>query len=235
MNLIIDEGNTNIKLGAFAQDKLQWTETYQSIPEVMNRLRTVQIERVLLSSVKDTSEWLQLQDGFKIEVFDSNTPLPIKIDYHSRETLGTDRIAAACGAFFIYPGQNCLIFDLGTCLTHGFIDKNGVFYGGSISPGMEMRFKALHQFTARLPYLGIEQEVLTTGNSTKSSIISGVINGIVFEINGFIEFYQNKYSEINVLITGGNMLLFEKRLKQPIFAVTELNLTGLNRILKYNV
>lgn len=235
MNLVIDAGNTNIKLGAFEKEQFLWLETYQQVSDVIQRTVALAPERALLSVVGQASGWEELyqQPGI-ILLLDSQTSLPISIQYHSRETLGTDRIAAACGASYLVPQTHCLIFDVGTCLTHGFIDNQGVFYGGSISPGIEMRLQALHQFTARLPYVPVEQEHLT-GNSTESSILSGVMNGMLFEIEGFISAYQNKYPDLNVLMTGGSASLFEKRLKQPIFVVNELNLIGLNRILNYNV
>jgi len=234
MNLIVDEGNTNIKLGAFEKDNFLWVETFQNIEKVLDRIELLNADQILISTVKNISAWEILKKNSHTVFLDSKIILPIQINYDSRETLGTDRIASASAASMLYPDSNCLVFDIGTCLTHGFIDKSGVFQGGSISPGLEMRLQALHHFTAKLPYIPVEQEELT-GHSTKASIISGVINGITFEINGFIEAYQNKYVDLIVLMTGGNALLFEKRLKQPIFVTAELNLIGLNRILNHNV
>jgi type III pantothenate kinase len=234
MNLIVDEGNTNIKLGAFEKNRFLWVETFQDIQKVLARIELLKPDRILISTVKNIAAWEILKNNSHTIFFDSQTVLPIQINYNSRETLGTDRIAAASGASMLYPNSNCLFFDVGTCLTHGFIDKSGVFQGGSISPGLDMRLQALHHFTAKLPYIAVEQEELT-GHSTKASITSGVINGMTFEISGFIEAYQNKYVDLIVLMTGGNALLFEKRLKQPIFVVAELNLIGLNRILNHNV
>ena len=234
MNVIVDEGNTNIKLGAFEKDQFLWVETFQDIRKVLDRIEILNPSKILISSVKNISAWEILKKKSGTIFFDSQIVLPIQINYDSRETLGTDRIASVSAASMLYPDSNCLAFDTGTCLTHGFIDKSGTFQGGSISPGLEMRLQALHHFTAKLPYISVEQEELT-GHSTKASITSGVINGITFEINGFIEAYQNKYVDLVVLMTGGNALLFEKRLKQPIFVIAELNLIGLNRILNYNV
>lgn len=234
MNLVVDAGNTNIKLGAFEQNDWLWTETYTSILKTVERIQSLQAEKVLISSVGNNEEWKEYALHTGVLFLDGQTSLPITIEYHSRETLGTDRIAAACGASGLFRDKNCLFFDAGTCLTHGFIDQDGIYYGGSISPGVQMRLEALHHFTARLPYVALDQEQLT-GNSTESSILSGVINGMCFEIDGFIAAYQNKYPDLCVLITGGNASLFEKRLKQAIFVFPELNLIGLNRILQYNV
>ncbi|MBC7451722.1 MAG: type III pantothenate kinase [Cytophagales bacterium] len=234
MNLVIDAGNTNIKLGAFEKDTFLWAESYQNVPDVIIRIASLIPEHIFISSVGAITEWNLQNIHSCIVLMGTKTALPIQIRYESRETLGTDRIAAACAVSYLYKGQNVLFFDAGTCLTHGFTNESGTFMGGSISPGLEMRLQALHQFTAKLPYVPLDQEQLT-GNSTQSSILSGVINGMLYEIEGFINAYQNKYGNLIVLITGGNASLFEKRLKQPIFVVTELNLIGLNRILNYNV
>lgn len=235
MNIVIDVGNNYIKIGAFNGRQLSWTKTYSRLEEVINTINSEKPTQLLISSVRNQMDFSSLNQKTHIHFLTKETGLPIDIDYQTPDTLGTDRIAAAVGANTLFPDGNNLFFDLGTCLTHGFINEKAIFEGGSISPGVDMRLKALAHFTQKLPLLNAEKEPPLTGKSTSGSIMSGVLNGIQFEMEGFIEAYQNKYPAINVLLTGGNASLFEKRLKEPIFAVAELNLIGLNRILNYNV
>lgn len=236
MNIVLDVGNTYIKAGAFEGDALRWTQVYSEAHEVISKVQEMEPQHVFVSSVRKDKPFDTLAASANLLYFNSETALPVKIDYKTPETLGTDRIAAAAGATVLFPDQHNLVFDCGTCLTHGIIDKSQTYHGGSISPGLEMRLKALAHYTARLPLVEIPVgNTDLTGKSTAESILSGVICGMQFEIEGFIAAYQNKYPAINVLLTGGNAPLFEKRLKEPIFVVAELNLIGLNRILNYNV
>jgi len=234
VNMVVDVGNTFIKVGTFEAGTLVHAESFSTIEDVRSKIQQQNPDHILVSSVREESFWNALSDFNNILKLDAETPLPIAFDYESRATLGTDRIAAAVGTYTLFPNQANLVFDLGTCLTHGLVDESNTFIGGSISPGVEMRLKALAHYTARLPLL-TPQSAELTGKSTSGSIMSGVMNGILFEIEGFIQSYQNKYPGMNVLMTGGNASLFEKRLKEPIFVVAELNLIGLNRILSYNV
>lgn len=236
MNIVLDVGNTYIKAGAFEGDTLCWTHVYSEVSEVILKIQQAKPLNVFVSSVRRDKPFDVLSQFTNLLYFNSETLLPIKIDYKTPETLGTDRIAAAVGATVVYPNQYNLVFDLGTCLTHGIVSPDQTYHGGSISPGLEMRFKALAHYTAKLPLIEISTEKADiTGKSTAESILSGVMCGMQFEIEGFIAAYQNKYPVINVLLTGGNATLFEKRLKEYIFVVAELNLIGLNRILNYNV
>jgi len=230
----VDVGNTFIKVGAFKEEQLLWSSSLQHIDEVIARIEKESPAQIFVSSVRKEIKFEALNEKINVLHFNSQTKLPININYKNAENLGTDRIAAAVGASVLFPEKNNLFFDLGTCLTHGLVDKTNTFQGGSISPGVDMRLKALAHFTAKLPLLSPQPEVVLIGQSTSESIMSGVINGIAFEIEGFIHAYQNKYGPINVLLTGGNASFFEKRLKEAIFVVPELNLIGLNRIQNYN-
>lgn len=236
MNIVLDIGNTYIKAAAFEDDLLCWSHVYEEASDLILKIQKIKPLHVFVSSVRKDTLFDVLAESTHLSYFNSETALPIKIDYKTPETLGTDRIAAAVGATVLYPNQNNLVFDLGTCLTHGLVDLDQTYHGGSISLGLDMRLKALAHYTAKLPLVEIPVEKIEiTGKSTAESIISGVIYGMQFEIEGFIASYQNKYPSINVLLTGGNATLFEKRLKEYIFVVAELNLIGLNRILNYNV
>jgi len=165
----------------------------------------------------------------------ASVPLPIKNEYESKETLGLDRIANVAGVRYFFQNKNVLVFDVGTAMTIDFITKNNEYLGGNISPGLEMRFKALHNFTHALPLLEQSESYEFFGKNTQEAIISGVQQGIIYEIEGYIRSFHNKYSQIQNIITGGNADFFEKKLNYPIFAVKNLSLFGLNRILQYNV
>ncbi len=149
--------------------------------------------------------------------------------------MGYDRIAAVTGAHTIYPNNNVLVIDAGTALTYDLVTAEGEYLGGNISPGMNMRFKALNKFTNRLPLLSInDEEIDLLGTSTEKAIKSGVVNGVLMEIEGFISSVSQKFTDLKVVITGGDAFSFEKRLKSSIFVISHLNLIGLNRILDYN-
>jgi type III pantothenate kinase len=161
--------------------------------------------------------------------------LPIAFDYTTFDTLGLDRIANACAVHYLFPNQNCLVIDAGTCVTYSVI-KNGAFIGGAISPGLQMRFKSLHHFTGRLPLLSSTTESIdTTGKSTDESILSGVEVGIVKEIEGMIDSFCSENGPLNVILTGGDGSYLGSRLKSPIFANENLTLEGLNQIYLYQL
>ena len=150
------------------------------------------------------------------------------------ETLGVDRIAAVCGAFALFPEKNCLVIDAGSCITYDVLDQKGNYCGGSISPGLEMRLKAMHTFTARLPLVKVNQQVNLIGNSTESCLQSGALYGVLAEIEGIVEKYNQNYAELRVIMCGGDASLFENQLKPTIFVAPDLVLKGLNRILLQN-
>ena len=162
----------------------------------------------------------------------AKTPLPITIDYKTPETLGKDRVAAAVGAYIQKPGRNLLIIDAGTAITYDFVDADGVYRGGNISPGMTIRFKALHTYTKRLPMLDERGELPEIGYSTDTAIRAGVISGIVREMDSYITDYKKKH-HVLAFLTGGHSFYFESRLKNSIFADGNLVLKGLNEILNY--
>jgi len=168
-------------------------------------------------------------------ILDNQTPLPIKNNYQTPETLGKDRLAAVTGAYQLYPGQNVLVIDAGTAVTYDFINHKGEYAGGSISPGLTMRFRALHTFTTRLPLLQAEEISYLTGCNTRESILSGVMNGLRIEIDGIIDQYSILWPSFQVILTGGDAKYFEKILKNSIFASPNLVITGLKLILDYNL
>ncbi len=244
LNAVVDWGNTRLKVGWFLGSSLYETARYESANSLMTALHERRPAHVLVSSTSRSGEEIRAGlrgTGAPVWVLDSQTPLPIGKDYETPGTLGADRVAAATGAVALFPGQPCLIFDLGTCLTADFVDERAVFRGGLISPGLRMRFRAMHEQTARLPLVegpagGHPDEwPKLAAKNTQQAMQSGVLNGLAFEMNGIIDVYRQEWPELVVLLCGGDGPTFESRLKPPIFAVPELVLIGLNRILRYNV
>ena len=239
MNLIVDIGNTSAKLAVFENGELKESvrcsnQTLEALPALCEKYT---IRKGIVSSVVSlTDEIRQVLDGqsFPIMEFNHKTPIPIRNLYKTPETLGMDRLAAVIGAYAMQPSRPILVVDAGTCITFDFIDGLGNYHGGNISPGMDMRFKALHQFTSKLPEVSSEGDAPFYGQSTETAIRSGVIRGIEFEISGYIERLKKNYSSLLVFLTGGNEFSFETNLKSGIFADGLLVLKGLNRILEYN-
>lgn len=236
MNLALDFGNTFTKAGLFEDNNLKKVITdikLDCLPDLVDKYTP---ENIIISSVsvKATDITTKLE-GERIVILKHDLPLPFKIAYQTPETLGLDRIAAVAGAQEMFPGRNCLVIDTGTCFTYDLLDHQGVYHGGGISPGIKMRFQALHTFTANLPLIGFEEETPLIGQSTKGSILSGVVNGTVAEITEIIRQYRDKFADLQIIMCGGDAKFFENRLKASIFAAPELVLRGLNRILLYNV
>jgi type III pantothenate kinase len=237
MNLVVDYGNSAAKVGIFDHQNLLEKLVLRSPEELRSYLTQSTATNVLVSSVKEDADeilsWTtQAKKKFKL---DHQLPLPIANRYKTPNTLGVDRLAGVCGAQQLFPFQHCLVIDAGTCITYDFIDKDGNFLGGGISPGLAMRFKAVHTFTAKLPLISAKADVPLIGDSTETCIQSGVINGMVEEITGIIDRYRKKYEGLRVILCGGDSLFFENQLKASIFASPELVLVGLNSILNYNV
>ncbi|MBM3436116.1 MAG: type III pantothenate kinase [Bacteroidetes bacterium] len=247
MRLLLDFGNTLVKIAFFSSDKLLDLIVSGNIsPRQLSRLieKTEQkhptagiIKYAMLSSVRRIPKGIEdfLTGRFKLIILGHNTPLPITIDYKTPETLGRDRIALAVAGSGMFPGENILVIDAGTCITYDFVNRNGGYEGGGISPGLLMRFKALHTFTDKLPLIKKFGDTGLIGNSTNSSIISGVLNGAIAEVDYIINRYRKEYAVSKIILTGGDMIYFEKKLKNNIFANSNLVLEGLNMILNYNV
>ncbi|MDR2472347.1 MAG: type III pantothenate kinase [Tannerella sp.] len=240
MNLIIEQGNTKIKAaivenGEIKVLKITDNGDYSEIDALMADYKPV---RGIMSSVVkiDFSLIERLRKQLKqFILLDGKTPLPIAIDYNTVDTLGKDRIAAAVGAAFMKPDVNLLIIDAGTAVTFDIVEASGRFIGGNISPGMNMRFKALNHYTAGLPSVSPKDDVPFIGNSTESAISAGVVNGMIFEIDGYIDTVKQKYKDgILVFLTGGDAKYFENRIKNCTFAGENPMIIGLNRILKHN-
>jgi len=234
MNLVIDSGNTRIKAAAFSDQQLETKFVFQSSHELMNYLQDKNFDCAIVSSVNESAEKILSNiSADKKFVLSYTLPLPVKLLYKTPATLGVDRIASVCGAETLFPDNDCLVIDAGTCITYDFIDRERNYHGGAISPGIVMRFEAMHRFTKSLPLVTPADEQLV-GNSTESSMRSGVMNGVLNEVEGFISCYKLKYPDLRVVLCGGDTAFFENNLKQPIFAAPDLVLNGLNRILNHN-
>jgi type III pantothenate kinase len=235
MNMVVDQGNSSIKVGIFDHQNLMEKHTFTDMSGLQQLMEASAVENTIISSVKADTPFQAYGGLKKIFFLDHHLPLPIKNLYKTPATLGVDRLAGVCGAQQIFPLQPCLVIDAGTCITYDFIDNNGNYYGGGISPGLAMRFQAVHTFTAKLPLVSPKQNIPLIGDSTETCIQSGVVNGMLAEIEGIIQQYHSKFAGLRVILCGGDAMFFENQLKASIFASPELVLIGLNSILNYNV
>lgn len=196
-----------------------------------------QIKNVILSSVrpedKELNSVLQREFDRFIEL-DHLTQLPIENLYQTPETLGKDRLAAAVGANELFPDRNLLVIDAGTAITYDLVSEKNQFIGGNISPGLEMRFKALNHFTGKLPLISYSDHFEPVGRNTNEAIRAGVQNGILYEIAQNIEYFNRNYQNLHIIMTGGDSNFFDKKLNYSIFVHFNLTLIGLNRILEHN-
>jgi type III pantothenate kinase len=239
MNLVIDLGNTQTKIGIFSGKELIKKFVFDKNADIEIKKLLIdfpEIKYSIISSVVNHNKEVinLLQNKTHCLRFDINTRLFFNITYKTPETLGKDRIAATAGAIALYPQKPLLIIDAGTCIKYNFVSGND-FIGGAISPGIDMRFKALSVFTDKLPHLQYEEGFNEPiGNCTKTSIISGVQQGALFEIEGYINMFKNQNKDGIVVATGGNLSFLVDGLKNSIFAAPNLILNGLNEILLFH-
>ena len=193
-------------------------------------------EKTILSSVIDHHPAIEklLSSQTKFHRLNHLTRLPFTTPVNKPETIGADRLALAAAAVHFYPKKNNLVIGMGTCITYNFINKYHEFLGGAISPGMEMRFKTLNQFTAQLPLINAESNIPLIGYDTKTNILSGVLLGLTNEMDGFIDAYKEKFRNFNVLLTGGDLVHLASHFKNKIFADPDLIFKGLYVINKIN-
>jgi type III pantothenate kinase len=240
MNLIIDVGNTLVKIAVFNKGTIV---AYRKVPlsGFAKNIRSVfaefpGIQDTIVSSVGGLrSEEIEMLGVYSpVHVLGHASKTPFKNSYATPETLGVDRIALATAAFYHNPNGNTLVIDAGTCVTYDMMNDYGEYLGGAISPGIGMRYRAMHQQTAKLPLLEMEPIVDFIGNTTESGMHSGVVNGICNEIDGVIGQYASRFRDLTVILTGGDAQFLSKRLKNTIFAHSKFLLLGLNHLLEYN-
>lgn len=236
MQLIIDIGNTRTKFALFKEQTFLFLET-GDIDTLGSILKEKNISSAIISAVKPSEDYERKLKSFNIPTvyLSHKTPIPITNNYGTPKTLGDDRLANVIGANYLFPNKHVLAIDCGTCIKFDLISKTKIYTGGAISLGLNMRFHALYNQTAQLPPLEIESIDYLIGQSTKESILSGVMNGTLAEIDGVVKRYQALYDNLTVIITGGDAKYFENDLNCNIFAKPNLTLIGLNEILLFNI
>lgn len=240
MKLVLDFGNTLQKIAIFEETHLIAFKAYKdiSLKQIQKFTYGFNIQSAIISSVIDYSDEINcfLKKSYNFIELTEKTPIPIHNKYATPSTLGQDRLSAVIACKSIYPKNNILVINAGTCLTFDFIDRNSNYFGGAISPGLTLRLKSLNTFTDKLPLItGLKKNTPLIGNTTEQSILSGVINGSIAEIEGIINQYKKKYPDLKVFLSGGDMKYFDKKFKNGIFAFPNIVLFGLNIILDFNV
>ena len=235
-SISIDIGNTAIKAGVFENDKLQNVFRFEDLDGLKLWSENLPSTLPIIISSVTNFDLTPFHNYFSnLKILDFNTKVPVIKKYETPETLGNERLAAAVAAWAMYPKINCLVIDAGTAIKYDFVTNTGEYAGGSIAPGVEMKFKALHHFTHKLPLTEKSKGYEITGKSTKEALLSGVMFGTLMEMQGFIDSYSFKNKNLQVIMTGGDYPYFVDRLKGTIFAEPDLVLKGLFEILKYNV
>ncbi|MGL5938621.1 MAG: type III pantothenate kinase [Phocaeicola sp.] len=239
MNLVIDIGNSTAKLAIFEKDKIIEVirDSNQSLAQLGMLCEKYSLTQGIISSVISYSDKIKSElKKLPFELLHLNylTPIPIQNRYRTPHTLGMDRVAGVVGANYLHPHTPLLVIDAGTCITYDFITSKGIYEGGNISPGLQMRFEALHNFTNKLPLVDKKGDSPLYGYDTETAIRSGVQKGIEFEMGGYIEELKKMHPGLFVFLTGGDDFSFDCNLKSIIFADRFLVLKGLNRILRHN-
>ena len=250
MLLAVDVGNTRIKVAVFEDANLMERFVFSNESLAENILIILKkypnTTDLVVASVANTqkSTFLSFENQLNIHFLTSDSLFPFHNLYATPETLGIDRMVLASGAVLQYPKQNRLVIDAGTCLTYDFIDDQDQYLGGAITPGIRLRYESLHHFTAKLPLLTLEayqksqsesESLKMIGNSTPAAIHSGVLNGLVHEIDGFIDQYRREFPKFIIILTGGDADFLANRLKNTIFANSNFLLESLNQTFQYQI
>lgn len=239
MNLVVDIGNSSLKVAIFDKKLMtsKFIYTNQSLNIFSDLFKNNVIDNCLISNVSTIDK--NILDFLKINsnLFSINESinLPFINLYKTKNTLGHDRIALVSAAAIDFPDQNTLIIDTGTCITYDFKNSENEYLGGGISPGIQMRFKSLNSQTSKLPLSTINLDYKLIGDDTNSSINSGVVHGVISEINGIINQYQERFKNIKIILTGGDSNFLLKKIKNTIFADQNFLLKGLNYLLENNI
>ena len=238
MNLVIDIGNTLLKAAIFKNNLLivsiEFKDNFElNIESVLDKYP---ITHSIVSNVSNFNEGLNylLSIRTKQILFYESIKIPFTNSYSTISTLGKDRIALVSAASKEFSKENVLIIDLGSCITYDFKNSKNYYLGGSISPGIHMRYKSLNDYTANLPLLNLKNITNFVGKSTEESIHSGVVNGVVQEVNGTISQYKDEFKEIKIILTGGDSKFLLKKIKNTIFAHSNFLLVGLNFLVESN-
>jgi type III pantothenate kinase len=241
MILTVDVGNTRIKAAVFEGNTVlesfvfKKNELQQKIENILKKFQNCSDLVVASVGNIEKQSFLAFEKHLNIHFLTHEDIFPFVNKYATPKTLGIDRMVLAAGATLQFPKQNRLVIDAGTCITYDFIDENDNYLGGAISPGLRLRYEALHNYTAKLPLLTFETPELYIGNSTAQAIHSGVVNGFVYEIDGFIDEYRANFSNFIIILTGGDADFLAKRLKNTIFANSNFLLESLNQTFQYKI
>lgn len=239
MILTIDIGNTRIKGAVFENntiiDRVVFDKNNFLQKLKLFLVRYPKITVLIVSSVGeiDKNDFVTLENSLEIVFIDHETVFPFENLYETPKTLGIDRLVLSSGAVFQFPGKNRLIIDAGTCVTYDFVNDKNQYLGGAISPGLRLRYESLHNYTAKLPLLSVENPENYIGNSTSQAIHSGVVNGLINEINGFVNQFEAENTNFIIILTGGDANFLAKRLKNTIFANSNFLLESLNQIYQH--
>ena len=239
MLITIDVGNSRIKVAVFEQSKqiemfvFDPKEAKKKIEKILKKYPNTQDSVISSVGNFDLEALNLLKSKTALQLISHETKFPFTSLYTTPKTLGIDRMVVAAGAVLNYPNQNRLVIDAGTCITYDFIDQNNNYLGGAISPGINIRYKSLNNYTAKLPLLSKHNTDNFIGNSTENAIHSGVINGVCYEIDGFISQYSFKNQDLTIILTGGDADFLAKRLKSTIFANSNFLLESLNLLSIY--
>ena len=238
MNLILDIGNSGYKMALFEGGiKVSSARVNDFNSESFEKIISGFVfDKAIISSVRVTPEFvteiLSLRKIY-IHTLSYKSKIPFEIQYKTPETLGSDRIAALAGAFNLFPNENILIIDAGTAITYDFL-INGIYKGGNISPGIDVRLKALHNFTDKLPLLSIKENFDSPGQTTHDAILSGVVNGTIYEINEYIRTFKKNNNNNKIILTGGDSEYIDTKLNDQVLHIPDLIIEGLNFILEHN-
>ncbi|BDD07836.1 type III pantothenate kinase [Fulvitalea axinellae] len=235
MNLCIDIGNTRTKAGLFSNGELVRVITLKK-ELITQTVKDLNPKKIIFSSVSSETEPLvkSVSEVAPVWTLHHAMPLPFRIAYKTPETLGVDRIAGVAGARHL-TDKPALVIDIGTCVTYDIVDAEGTYHGGSISPGLRMRLRAMNHFTERLPLIETGDRVPLTGSTTEDALRSGATHGLRLEIEGIIREYRKKFRDLAVILCGGDSEFFELETESPVMVKPELVLIGLNSILSHNV
>jgi type III pantothenate kinase len=241
MILTVDVGNTRIKAAVFEGSILleQFVfikkELRKNIENILNKFKNTTDLVVASVGTIEKESFLGFNSQLNVRFLTHNDPFPFVNNYETPQTLGIDRMVLASGATLQFPNQNRLVIDAGTCVTYDFIDQNDTYRGGAISAGLRLRYELLHNYTSKLPLLELEKPKHFIGASTSQSIHSGIVNGLVYEIDGFIDEYRRLSSNFIIILTGGDTEFLAKRLKNTIFANSNFLLESLNQTFQYKI
>ena len=240
-NLIVDAGNTSIKMFLFDKGEIAHSLKCCAVEDLLSTLESAvpvnSIGKCIVSSVSVEQENIAavFYPFFRVRLFDSKLRFPINIRYGTPGTLGSDRVAAVVGAYVRYPKRNILVIDSGTAITYDILTAEGEYLGGNISPGLNTRFRALHNFTGKLPLLQVDDSMEGLfGTNTNEAIGLGVQNGILYEVEATVREFSRRFDDLLVVFTGGDSFFFEKRINFSNFAEPYLVAFGLNEILEFN-